>query len=55
MHKCKSKKVKKQKLKYTVLASYPFNLERKKNFYLYPMKPDEKTGFGGKNGFWWPF
>ena len=31
-----------------ILASYPFNLERKKYIYLFPMKPDEKTGFRSK-------
>ena len=38
-----------------LLASYPFNLERKKYTYLFPMKPDEKSGFRAKNSFWWPF
>ena len=36
---------------YIILASYPFNLERKKYIYLFPMKPDEKNGFRAKNGF----
>ena len=35
-----------------ILAGYPFNLERKQNFYLFPMlKLDEKTGFWAKKRF----
>ena len=35
-----------------ILAGYPFNLERKQNFYLFPMlKLDEKTGFRAKKRF----
>ena len=31
-----------------LLARYPFNLERKKHFYLFPMKPNEKNDFWAK-------